>query len=388
LAPQIEAQIATLSGTCYRDRLTELHTEIALLGSRKEECMRRLERCEATMRDAADTIASCIAHMDRVDGKLLGLSAALDHAVYASMVDLEQRARATVVEQLYYFAKAFQYRFLQRVEPEFYRLDAFVDQLTRFLECRNEKDGDMEQLTEGEFDLMYRMLEERLRERILPIADDIQHNRLMYKRTWLIHARELIDEATLRRINTPLPNQHGAQVYYEPVAFNLVRSGYASANAVKLRIVDLKLESLAVADVGAFKGGLSLSMRFIHSGVSVLFDGRERYVFRAQSPAERITWEFTSSIDSEGNIVITPVTVSTVEAELLEKLTPGDATVAELLAAYWPGGSSDITIQRVSSGNVAGGEITDFVIRVELEELHTDRTQVELKELHTATAGA
>ena len=373
LEPKISAEIETLSGTIYREQLLDLKNKILQLGLCKEECMRRLEHCGALMQDAASTVARCFADIDYFDHSLLGLADALENSAHSSLLAMEQRARATLVEQLYYFAKAYQYRFLKKVDPDFYLLDEFVEQLEEILGYRLPDEADEQavektHLSKDDFELMYDLLEDRLQELVLPLTTDIQHNRKMQETPWLIHARKLFSEKEFEKLNTPIANQPGAETRYQPLVFNLVKSGFAKSDAIKLRIVELKLKSIVLSDIEQYEHGLTFGLRFEHSGTSILLDEqKQNYIFRSQAPSENICWEYTNSIDENGEIVISRVTASTVDIELFRKLTSADDSAAKLLATYRPGASSDITLQRFGRGKTIGGEISDFVIEVVLE---------------------
>lgn len=372
LQPKVTAEIQKLVGTAYHQPLADLNTRIAAVASEKEELVRQLERCESVMRAAADTISQCWSSLDLANQKLLGLSSTLDHSVSSAMLDIEQHARAVITEQLYFFAKAYQYRFLDRVDPQFYQLDEFIEKVRDFLQY-SDREGESREIIKttlqtGECEQMYNLLESRLRTQVEPLATDVQHNRLLRKKKWRISAHSLLDEQGFSALNTPVADAATGETRYRPITINLVRSGYASAEAIKLRIVDIDLTNVTLADQEKLDHGFSFGLSLVHSGVSTISDGKQKFLFRAQSPAERISWEFTNSIDAEGELVTTPVETSTVDLELMRRLTPGDVNVNDLLAAYRPGGSSDITLQRTCAGNFAGGRITDFEIEVELEE--------------------
>lgn len=377
LAPQVAAAVDKLSGTEYQEPLLEISGLIERLGGHKEDLMRRMQCCEAALHDAANSINQCWDDLAALDMKLMGISGALDHAVYLAVANLDQRAHAMVAEQLYYFAKAYQYRFLKRVEPDFYDLNAFVEKIEGFLDYTDKADDGVEdiedtQLTTDDFGLMYKMLEDRIKKKIDHVARDIQYNSQTYSDPWTISGRSLLDPDDFRKLNKSLQEESGGRARYEPVVFNFVEAGYAPQDAFKLRIMDLELTNIELADISDFNTGLNFKLRFQHSGVSILGDDRDRFLFRAQTPGERIHWDFNISLTHEGELQCDRVTPTLVDTEVLQKLTSSDSSTCDLLAAYWPGGASDITLQRISAGRVVGGEIVDFELKVKLEVLPAD----------------
>ncbi len=369
LEPKIAEQIEKLKNTVYAEELAELYAKIVAAGNLKEELLRRLERCQMNIHDATTTIQSSLAQLNTIDRQALEHTTALDHSIYSSLLSQEQEARSVLVEQLYYFGKSYQYRFLNKVEtmvPDYYKLDIFLDQFRDFL-------NDGKEDIEDDIDDIYDMLFAKLQKLAKSLIKDVQHNRLARRKPRKIHARQLMDEETLQHLNTPIAGQTGKMIRYKPVVFNFIDAGFARPNAIKFRIADINLISVSVDDVEQYSQGLSFDLNFVHSGTSLLYDGDKHYLFRAQTPSERISWEFTVSIDSDGKLKPSRVEDSKVSTQLLQKLCGVNSSAsdsADLLDAYMPGGSSDITIFRTSTGNVVGGEITDFVIEVILEELH------------------
>lgn len=368
LEPKIARQIEKLKDTVFGKRLATLYDKVAIVNSKKEEVMRRLERCQFAIQESGLSINQCIEQLQTIDNRILGFSGALDHSVYSLLVSLDNDARSTITRQLYYFAKSYHYRYLKQVNPEFYLLDNYIERFKEFLE--RDRGGEKLSLDAATFATIYQLLQADLCKEIRFLADDVQHNQLARKSTWLIHARELMDESTLQQLNKPLPNQRTKKTNYEPVVINFVKAGYSLPNAVKLRIVDIALKSVSLDKVEQFKHGLNFSIKFTHSGLSILCDGEDYYLFRAQNEIDKISWEFTVNINSNGQVEIKPVAISTMDMELLQKLSGSDTKVSDLLSAYSPSGSSDIMMTRTDSGDIKGGAITDFMIEVTLEEFH------------------
>ncbi len=369
LEPNISNQIRKLKENIYADQFTELYAKIIASGNCKEDLLRRMERCQIAIQNSSATIQYTLIQMNTIDRQALELTVALDHSIYSSLLSLEQEARSVLLEQLYYFGKSYQYRFLKKVEtvvPDYYKLDIFIDKFRDFLESDRAH-------FEDDIDNIYNMLFAKLRSLVHFLIKDVQHNRLTRQKTRKIHTRELMDEETLQKLNTPIPGQTGKRIRYQPVVFNFLGSGFAKSTAIKFRIADINLKSVSVDNVEQFSHGLNFDMNFVHSGTSILYDGDSYYLFRAQTPSEKVSWEFTLSIDSEKKLTPERVKDSAVSTKLLKKLCGTDSSEmdsSDLLNAYMPAGSSDITIYRTSAGNIVGGEITDFVIEVVLEELH------------------
>ena len=369
LQPKIAAQIEKLKGSVYADRFSDLYFRITVSGDHKEELLRRLERCQQAIQTAAGTLQSSVVQMNSIDHQALELSAALEHSIYSSLLSLEQEARAVLLEQLYYFGKAYQYRFLKKVEsavPDYYKLDIFLDKFRQFLQ------SDTAQFEEH-LDEIYDMLFAKLQSLVKFLIKDVQHNRLTKQKTRTIHARELMDEQSLQKLNTPLPGQSGKQVQYQPVVINFIDAGFARPDAIKFRIADIELVSVEIDNVEQFSQGLNFEFNFVHSGRSILYDGDKYYLFRAQTPAEKTRWDFTLGIDSKGNLQAERAKDSPIDIQLLQSLcgsNAADTSSNDLLHAYMPGGAADISLYRTSAGNIVGGEITDFTIKVIFEELH------------------
>jgi hypothetical protein len=362
LAPKIQAQVAKLKGTVYADRFEDLSKKVALLNTEKEEFVRRFERCQMTIDGAMSRINNSMAHMDVIDDRTLGISGALDHSVYSTLVSLDSEARAMLVEQLYYFAKSYEYRFLQKVDSEFYKLDKFIKKLEKFLKV--DASGTKVTLTKDEFQDIYGLLTARLRKFVKPLIQDLQKRGPLRRARWTIPARQLVDENTFQGINT-----HDSSGNYQPLVFNFVKCGFGESTTEKLRIVNLDLKEVEMADPQEAKRSRpTFSMEFEHSGVSVLYDGKEQYMFRSQTDDEKISWKFTCNVDRDGNCKINPFEKETRDIELLKELCESEKDVDQLSAPYRPGALSDITLVRKKAGRKKErAQIADFVIEVELE---------------------
>lgn len=362
LEPKIQAQIAKLKGTVYADRFEDLAQKLAILNNTKEEFARRFELSSIAVDNAMSRINGSMAQMDVIDDHALGISGVLDHSLFSTLVSLDKEARAMLVEQLYYFAKAYEYRFLRKVDPRFYTLDKFIKKLEKFL--ATDESGTKVGLSKEEYQDMYSMLTDQLRQLVVrPLIKDLQEKGPLLKKTYEISANRLLSDHTFQRLNTP-----DTDGYYKPVQFNLVDCQYGSPNTRKLRIVSLDLKSVELADKEKAKQTKpTFDMEFIHNGVSEVFDGKQRYIFRTQSDDEKNSWKFTCNVDKQGDCKVKPYKKVTRDVKLLKQLCDSDKDVDQLMESYRPGAYADITLLRKKAGLGEPSKIADFVVEVVLE---------------------
>lgn len=380
LEPKIQADIEKLKGTIfYTQRFKDLSQKITVLNNDKEKFIRQFERCQITIDSATSAITSSMGEMDAIDDRTLGISGALDHSVFSALVSLDNEARAMLMEQLYYFAKSYEYRTLKKVSPEFYKLDKFMVKLRGFLGIdksskefaltKSKKDEEGNVVKKGQFDDMYKLLNVRLRELVKPLIADLERGHLAEKTTHRIPVHDLIPPQTFKKLNTL--REDGS---YEPILFNLVKCGISEPTTRKNRIVSLNLENMVLANPEKAKQKRTgFQIEFKHSGVSKLYDGKEHFLFRSQTDDEIISWNFTCNVNQDGGCDIKPVEIDLRDIKLIKELLNGlcdknQKDVDQLSAPYRPGASSDITLTRKKKGIIPErAEIADFDIVVELE---------------------
>jgi hypothetical protein len=276
----------------------------------------------------------------------------LDVRVKRHLKGMETRARDTLRWAIYSVVQSWRYEMLDDVPPQFYNLDAVVDQI-RGLKAASKSDpsGPTANTTSGQ---VARQTQLSLTE--FTDIDDTVFRDVLFQMAVEGVFKNRQKFASDRDNSTPVALSEEQLLTLKTtgnVTFNLLRDFKTGLTfqAIRARIVDLTLDNL---DLTLQPGSKVDSMRviFVHSGQSIVRAPNKRYYyFRQAAEDDPISWGFTYRPGAATEIITKEAKDSAQEEEVLKQLMPKDTAAASTLSKfkeYYPSLFSDITLSLIT----------------------------------------
>jgi hypothetical protein len=284
--PEVARLTEEILKSSYKTEYENLKRKFDEMNAKKNAAVLEVARHQQVISACTAQIATNLNEMTALSQQQQSLDGVLDVAVKGYLLGMSQRAKDTLHWSIYHLTKAWQYEYMTDVPDNFYNFATWMVQLRAFAAESNKLLGkeDFEQKS-------YEAVEKAaLTDQFIGLAKQI-----IGTRQSLQSAVQNVKDVLLSKTHLDALNSTGC------VTFNLVRDyELGSFNDIDKRIIDIRMRTFTVEKPPPH---LSLDIRFIHSGESVLLrksrdekTGGARYGyywFRAASGDDPVSWGFT-----------------------------------------------------------------------------------------------
>ena len=282
--------------------------------------------------------------IDALNQEIAPGAVVLDARATTYLEEMERRAHDRLLKYHYYMAKAYEYRLL-RPYTEALDMEGLINKFQEIADLNSDH-----QITPEQFQTLKAVYEEKIAAIAETIFDDYSSNRPELS----VPIRFNLTEEEIAALNAG-----------QTVTLNLYDDGFFPLSQENIRIVDLRIFSMATEAVGGGGYGPTayIDLEIEHAGISNLKQDAKVYRFRHYNRLTENPIVWGGRYDPV-DALVDPIRPSDASDSLLRSLLSGDA-VSDMLLYSRPSAWADLNISR-SYFDSSGREIRINAVRLEM----------------------